>query len=139
MLLAVDIDPSWMLLAGIALLVWVLMRRVIRKRKGTPQARFGSSMQPAHSRRSSSTTKGAHQPLIDAPRELIRWQVDMHDTARDLKAELDSKIHIVQTLVRMAREESDRLEAAIAEAQRLGVSYRGDVLEQTERVAREQQ
>jgi hypothetical protein len=42
--------------------------------------------------------------LADAPPEVLRWQVEMHETARDLKAELDSKLSAIQALVAMARD-----------------------------------
>jgi hypothetical protein len=37
----------------------------------------------------------------------------MHETARDLKAEIDSKLLALQALVNVAREERERLEAVI--------------------------
>jgi hypothetical protein len=40
----------------------------------------------------------------------------MHDLVRDFKAELDSKIVIVEQLVRDAKKQADRLEAAISRA-----------------------
>jgi hypothetical protein len=55
-------------------------------------------------------------PLVDAPAEFTRWQVEMHETARDLKAELDSKIGVLQALVAMARKETQRLESLMHEA-----------------------
>jgi hypothetical protein len=58
---------------------------------------------------------------MDAPREVVRWQVEMHETARDLKAELDSKISVLQTLVGMAREERQRLEETMHQAAQMGL------------------
>ena len=67
-------------------------------------------------------------PLLDAPPDLLRWQVEMHETARHLKAELDSKMGALQAITRIASEESARLEAAIARAERLGISTCADTL-----------
>jgi hypothetical protein len=112
LLLALEFDPSWGVAAGIALLTWLLLRRTyFRKRLKTPIESFPRSSRAVATR--------ALQPLKDAPPELLRWQVEMHETARDLKAELDSKISVAQTLVGMAREECERLEAAIERANRL--------------------
>ncbi|MEQ8791848.1 MAG: hypothetical protein RIC55_36665 [Pirellulaceae bacterium] len=141
MLLAVEIDPSWMMLAGVALLVWVLLRRVYRKRGGSPKSRLPVQSQASKAWRSRKSATASHyhaqQPLMDAPPEILKWQVEMNETARDLKAELDTKIRIVQTLVGMAREESQRLEAAIDRSRRLGLPHQADTLEQIEQITRE--
>lgn len=49
--------------------------------------------------------------LADAPAEVLRWQVEMHETARDLKAELDTKMRALQVLIRDADEKIARLES----------------------------
>ncbi len=49
----------------------------------------------------------------------MRWEVEMHDTARELKAELDSKISALMSLVRTAREEQERLTQLIDTARSL--------------------
>jgi hypothetical protein len=58
----------------------------------------------------------------------------MHETARDLKGELDSKMGALQALIRLAKEETTRLEAAIAEAKQLGISACPDTLAELERL-----
>ena len=73
-------------------------------------------------------------PLLDAPASVMRWQVEMHETARDLKGEIDSKLSALQALIRVADEESCRLERAIAEAVQLGiVAHEDPLLELDER------
>ena len=74
------------------------------------------------------------QPLMDAPPNILRWQVEMHETARDLKAELDTKMLAVQQLIAIAQDQAGRLEKAIAEARRLGLSSCRDTLDELERV-----
>ena len=46
----------------------------------------------------------------------------MHETARELKGELDSKLSALQALVLIARQESQRLEAAIKTAEAMEIS-----------------
>lgn len=43
----------------------------------------------------------------------------MHDLARELRGELDSKIAILEHLIRDAKQQADRLEAAIGRAGKL--------------------
>jgi hypothetical protein len=57
-----------------------------------------------------------HQPLRDAPAEIARWQVEMHDLARDLKGELDTKIAVLQRLVIDARDAAEQLEKIVDHA-----------------------
>ena len=55
-----------------------------------------------------------------APEDLLRWQVEMHDTARDVKAEIDTKLLALQSLIVIADEHSQRLEVLLERAKRSG-------------------
>ncbi len=57
----------------------------------------------------------AAQPPVD----FIRWQVEMHETARELKAEIDTKMVALNTLIRSAREEEERLSQLLARAEEM--------------------
>ncbi len=61
---------------------------------------------------------GKEQPLRDAPADIERWQVEMHELARDLKGELDTKIAVLQRLVIDASAAAERLEATLERADR---------------------
>jgi glutamine synthetase type III len=118
--------------AGIALLIFTLMRRHIRRQSQVTKESKSHEKKPFADTRPVATKDVG---LLDAPDEISRWEVAMHETARDLKAELDSKIRVVQTLVQMAQQESDRLETAVAEARRAGVIADSDPIEQIEKLA----
>jgi hypothetical protein len=103
-----NIEPELLLAAGIAVLAFTLLRRSMRHyRRSRTQQPVEISIE-----RSKSPT-----PLHDAPHDVLRWQVEMHDTARDLKAELDSKISALQTLLLLAEQERQRLEGALEQCQ----------------------
>jgi len=53
-----------------------------------------------------------HAHHLDAPPEVARWEVQMHETARELSAQLDSKMRALQALVAEADRAAARLEAA---------------------------
>lgn len=55
----------------------------------------------------------------ESPAEYLRWEVEMHETARGLKAELDSKMAALLSLTRTAREEQQRLARLIEEARQV--------------------
>jgi hypothetical protein len=60
--------------------------------------------------RPETQQKGHH---LDSPDELVRWEVEMHEIARELSARLDTKIGVLAQLIRDADRASDRLEAAL--------------------------
>ena len=51
-----------------------------------------------------------------APSQVANWEVHMHETARDLMGQLDSKMRALQALTAEADRAADRLEAAIDQA-----------------------
>lgn len=54
--------------------------------------------------------------LMDGPPELARWEVEMHQTARDLSAELNSRISALRAMVAEADRAAGRLEEALRQA-----------------------
>jgi hypothetical protein len=52
---------------------------------------------------------------FDAPAEVLRWEVHMHETTRDLSAQLDSKMLALQHLIKEADRAADRLEQDMRE------------------------
>jgi len=52
-------------------------------------------------------------PSLDSPGDKSRWEVEMHETARDLSAQLDTKMAALQQLIRQADRASARLEAIL--------------------------
>lgn len=60
-------------------------------------------------------TAGGERPST-APAALGQWEVRMHELARDLSAQLDTKMILVDLLLRRAEEQTSRLEAAINRA-----------------------
>jgi hypothetical protein len=70
------------------------------------------------SQRTPSERPLAHN--LDAPSDMARAEIQMHDLARDLFGQLDSKIAIVTRLLQMAEEQAARLERALERAERLG-------------------
>jgi len=55
----------------------------------------------------------------DAGAQLIREEVRMHETARELSARLDSKISVLEYLTGTAQQQIDRLEQLIEKAERI--------------------
>jgi len=94
-----------LMLAGFVLLGWVLARRTIRMRKRVNQ--------DTRAAKSALKTIREHKepavPLCNAPPEIQRWQVAMYDTQRELTAELDTRIAIVQSLLRQMDDRIDTL------------------------------
>ena len=52
---------------------------------------------------------------LDAPPEVARWEVQLHETARELSSRLDSKMSVLQRLTAEADRAAARLEAALGQ------------------------
>jgi NAD dependent epimerase/dehydratase family enzyme len=88
------------------MLGWVLARRQIKSRRQLNQnARVANKAVKA-----IRDYKEPAVPLAGAPVETQRWQAAMFDLQRELKADLDTRIVIVQTLLQQVDQRIDRLE-----------------------------
>ena len=121
-LLFADTSQYILFTAGLCVLIWMMLRRS----QGRP-GRSRAENEPLV--RTPRPEKTAGVGLIDAPADVARWEVAMHEAARDMKAELDTKMIALQTLTRLAQTESERLEAAITRARQLGLGAPRDVLD----------
>jgi hypothetical protein len=93
---------DWTILAAMGvLLLWFAFARQGRRRNKSSD---GAVSRPA----SASLTADGRK--LDTPASVAQWEVSMHETARDLMGRLDTKIVIVEQLVRDARESADRIE-----------------------------
>ncbi|HEX3999133.1 MAG TPA: hypothetical protein VHX65_11330 [Pirellulales bacterium] len=117
-------------LLGLSLMIVVLLvrsRRYFRQvseyqvpRADAPPIAAPSSGAPqaAGSQRSASAAA--------PPRDFERWEVAMHDLARDLSGQLDSKIRILELLIRESDKAAARLEAALARSRETTESGKTD-------------
>ena len=98
--------------AGMVLITFILLRRSFRynkKRKGAERLDENSKV-------------AGHPPLSEASVDSqSQWAVAMHKTERDLSAQLNTKVRLVQVLLIEARRERSALQQAIREAKRLGL------------------
>lgn len=111
MLLAQIEGTTILFLAGLVLTCGVLLFRTHRQLGARPKTELSS---PATFSQSKPLPTSAHR--LDAPRETRQWEVEMHDLARELRGQIDSKIGILEHLIRDARVATDRLEAVLARA-----------------------
>lgn len=95
-----------MLLVGMILLAWILVRRNIKMRRNSRAASRELKAQQAEVHK---PVGGA--PLADAPKEVLRWQASMFDLQRELKGELDTRILVVESLLRRVDQRIETLTA----------------------------
>ena len=96
-------------LAAIMAVTTMLMMRIrrrMRRQKKSTSAIVRTDRPELHER-------GHH---IGLPVEAMKWEVEMHETARDLCAQLDSKMSALDHLIREADRASARLEIALEAA-----------------------
>lgn len=96
---------QFLMVGGLVMLAWVLARRKIRAGKKvhqeTKRANREIKLMQEH--------KEPSIPLAGAPPETQRWQAAMFDLQRELKAELDTRIIVVQTLLNQVDEKIKHL------------------------------
>ena len=92
-------------LGALGLTIAILLMRVHRYM--SRQRREDSAI--VRTPRPKPESRGHH---LDAPAEVLRWEVQMHETARELSAQLDSKMRALRTLIAEADRAADRLKAA---------------------------
>jgi hypothetical protein len=93
-------------LIGLALLIVILL---VRSRRHFRQVTQYQVPRP-------DASPALRQPLQSAmpPRDFEKWEVAMHDLARDLSGQLDSKIRVLELLIRESEKVAARLETALA-------------------------
>jgi hypothetical protein len=100
--------PTLLFLAALMVAIGVLLyssnRYFTRQRSAPPSWTAGRPAVP-HSNRSS-----------EAPAEMQNWEVEMHDYARRVRGELDSKMSALQSLIAEADRAAARLERAVQNA-----------------------
>ena len=103
---------------ALAVAVVILMRSTLRRRK-----RGGDVVmqQVGEVKKWGDRHWNQGRALADAPADLRRWHVELEEIARDVRGEIDTKIRLMQAVIRSAAEERQRLEEAIARAERLGM------------------
>lgn len=117
-------DTSTLLfLAGISLMILVLLRRSYRR----IDTRKKNS--PALETVPRPIKKNAALSTLDSP-EASGIQVELFDYVRDAKAELDSKMRVLQQLIANAQRQADQLQAVIERSEQMGVSAQCDTLEE---------
>ncbi|OUW81483.1 MAG: hypothetical protein CBD74_08230 [Saprospirales bacterium TMED214] len=102
---------QFLMVGGFVMLAWVLARRKIRAGKkvheDTKRANREIKLMREH--------KEPSVPLSGAPAETQRWQAAMFDLQRELKAELDTRIIVVQTLLNQVDEKIHQLNSLQSE------------------------
>lgn len=102
---------QFLMVGGFVMLAWVLARRKIRAGKkvheDTKRANREIKLMREH--------KEPSVPLSGAPAETQRWQAAMFDLQRELKAELDTRIIVVQTLLNQVDEKIYQLNSLQSE------------------------
>ena len=105
LLAKMELSDALLPAAILAVTIWLLIRiRRHRRRQKKPRSGMVRTDRP------ETVERGHHLGL---PAEAMKWEVEMHETARDLSAQLDSKMSALGHLIREADRASGRLETAL--------------------------
>ena len=103
-------DPSTFCLI---LLVVIVVLLVIRTRSRLARQRWATEDSEPHDYGEGPRASSSPACL---PEDLARWEVEMHETARTLSAQLDAKLGLLQSLILEADRAAARLEDALEQA-----------------------
>lgn len=110
-------DSTWLaplgFAAGIGLLSWLLLRKTFKRL--SKRTRSGSGPYLEKQRRPEHEWEGAKQ---DANARFDRQQVELHELARDLNGQIDSKLILFRELLKQSDEQIARLEDLLEEAEK---------------------
>lgn len=104
--------------AGIAIASWFLMRQIGRQQE-TYRKESRRFRNDATTNNPNSTAPNSGVFLNHAPDDITRWSVELLEQVRSWEGELQTKAAVLQSLVQMAREESERLEARIEQLRQI--------------------
>lgn len=120
-----------MLALGLALMALILLRRSGRYFRRTKRRNVPAIEEVA--RPSPSLDESPN----DCPSDVLRWQVEMHETARRLAAELDTKTSVLRQLLLMATQATEKLDQSIRRAEQLGLPRGRDTLSEIQQATAE--
>ena len=119
---------AFALVAVIAVAIFILLRRSSRRvprRRGKDDRLIEKTPRPR---------RAEHAHHLGAPPELVQWEVQMQEVARELSAQLDSKMSALQALIADADRAAARLEAAKAGTSDEPSEPAGDAPQQRDRI-----
>ncbi|MGA2034106.1 MAG: hypothetical protein ABSG68_17830 [Thermoguttaceae bacterium] len=126
MMLAALRDPSTILSIAVAAIAGLLLfranRYLGRSRQNRPEdcASFRSPKTGRTASEAPQSVPFPSPPHADGPPEVVNWDVHMHDTARELAGQLDSKMSALEALILEADRAAARLEAALSRSRDAG-------------------
>ncbi|QDU30066.1 hypothetical protein ETAA8_51850 [Anatilimnocola aggregata] len=114
-LLLANLFSTYGLAAALAIICLVVLRgNWFRQRRSKESEADPSEIKKA------CAPKARETAFENAPNDLLRWQVEMHEMARDIKGEIDAKMLALQSLMIVAREHCQRLESLLQHAEQHG-------------------
>jgi len=114
-----EISPATLFFLGVLVIAVVLLRLFTRQLRQNRRAALPPENLKIHARSRED---------LNTPPAVARWEVQMHETARDLMGQLDSKIAILNQLIGNAEQLAERLENACLRASNLPLGTPDDAL-----------
>lgn len=98
-------------------LIWTISFLLLR----TVRWRRSQATASSPRRATVAKTAGAAPVVPDPPESVRQWEIQFHELARDLSAQIDTKLGLLDQLLRATESERARLERVVDEARQLGL------------------
>ena len=99
---------SLMMISGLGILCWLVIRSRSNGRRKAKPAVITKHLKH-NSNASSQPEPFSGTQSLGAPTDVLKWQIELHDLGRDLKAELDSKMLAVRAITSQYDHAANRL------------------------------
>lgn len=99
---------SLMMISGLGILCWIFIRSRSKGRRKSAPAVITKHLKH-NSNASCQPEQFSGTQSLGAPNDVLKWQVELHDLGRDIKAELDAKILAVRSVTKQYDEAATRL------------------------------
>ena len=106
-----------MILVGMGVICWIMIRGKLNRKRSVQSIVLPALKHNGNATGQPATYSGTHS--LGAPREVLQWQIELHDLGRELKGELDSKMLAVRALTQSYDRAAQRLSDLIKMAEQI--------------------
>ncbi len=101
-------------------LIWTVAFLLLRVWRYRRQASTDTARSAPPAGRAKLARPSAQSAPLEVPDSVRHWEVHLHELARDLSAQIDTKLGLLQQMLRLAEEQQARLEALLGQIRQAG-------------------
>lgn len=108
-----------LMMSGLGLFLWLFVRSRLKTRRGHYQVSHICNQLKHNANAKLEPLEFRGTQSVGAPGDVLRWQVELHDLGRELKAELDCKLIATRNIAQSFDTAATKLEQLISAGQNI--------------------